>query len=96
MHEGRYSKAIRLTHPLILIFLGLNLLDCLLSLRLLGTTEGNPLWGQFPIWYKLPLAALVVILFRKNIRILVYLTAGMVAVVMWNLSVIGWSWVAQA
>ena len=93
MQQG-ISKTLR--HPLIWMFLGLNLLDCLLSLRLLGTTEGNPLWIQFPIWYKLPLAALVVILFRKNIRILVYLTAGMVAVVMWNLTAIGWSWVDQA
>lgn len=87
------SKTLR--HPLTWMFLGLNLLDCLLSLGILGTTEGNPLWVHVPIWYKLPLAALVVILFRKNRRIMVYLTAGMAIIVMWNLTAIGWSWVAQ-
>jgi hypothetical protein len=77
------------------MFLGLNLIDCLLSLGLLNTTEAHPVWAQVPVWYKLPLAALIAALFRNNIRILVYLTAGMVIVVMWNLTAIGWSWIHQ-
>jgi hypothetical protein len=90
--EGRLAKILRVrVHPLIWMFLALNLLDCLLSLEFLGTTEANPIWSRIPVWYKLLVAVLVVFLFRNNPRVMVYLTTAMVILVAWNLTAIAWS-----
>ena len=78
---------------LTLVFVALNLADCLLTSVLLshGMVEANPLWRYESLWLKMPLVVLLAVYFRKRSTTMMILALGMALVVLWNLHLLGLS-----
>jgi len=78
---------------ILVFFLALNVADCFLTMTLVQNGagwEGNIIWSYIPIWYKLILASVVGIMVASyRVRLLMLLNVGMIAIVMWNLTIWG-------
>ncbi len=75
-----------------IVFVILNLIDCLLSTMLTnrGMTELNPLWAGQSVWFKMILVFFFVMLLHRRRSILAALNIGMGAIVLWNLYLALW------
>ncbi len=84
-----------LTIGILALFLVLNAVDCFLTRMLIQSGagfEGNLIWSYLEVWYKMfPAAAIGIIVAVYRPRLLLLLNVGILAVVLWNLAVWGYS-----
>jgi len=73
------------SRKILYLFILLNILDCALTAIIInyGGMEVNH-WRFSNIWLKLPVAFAIMWLVRRNEFIMKWITAGMIAVVLWN------------
>ena len=82
-----------LTIWILALFLALNAVDCFLTVIIVRNGagwEGNYIWSSIPVWYKMFLATVIgIVVAGYRPRLLLPLNLGLLAIVLWNLTVWG-------